>query len=126
MFAAADSIENLQQVQETVDYLTQAGCMCKTGCESKRCECKKGSLHCGPSCQCKNTFQYVAQTEVTEHELRNEDVLLHHNGDFDSEEELSELSELSDGVATTDEKDRIDALNRDVDELMEEIFGIPF
>ena len=53
-------------------------------------------------------------------------MLLHHNGDFDSEEELSELSELSDGVATTDEKDRIDALNRDVDELMEEIFGIPF
>ena len=48
VFAAADSIENLQQVQETVDYLTQ-GCMCKTGCESKHCKCKKGPLHWGPA-----------------------------------------------------------------------------
>ena len=123
-----DSIENLQQVQKTVDYLTQ-GCKCKTGCESKRCICKKVSLHCGPSCQCvncKNTLQYVAQNEETEHELRNEifeDMILDHDGDCDSEEELNELS---DGGATTDEEDRLDALNRDVDELMEAILGIPF
>ena len=115
-----DSPENLQQVQRTVDYLTQ-GCKCKTGCTTRRCKCKKENIQCGPSCQCincKNTYMYTTQSVENEEEI---------------EEELEEYRRLDDEVnsegpsdSESDEGERLLELNRDVDDIMEEVFGVPF
>ena len=32
------------------------GCVCKTGCATRKCGCKKRGVACGPSCKCRNTF----------------------------------------------------------------------
>ena len=69
-----DSEVNLQQVHRTVEYLTK-GCKCKTGCGTRRYKCIKGSLKCGPSCQCvncRNATMYIAQNSETEEELQEE------------------------------------------------------
>lgn len=45
--------ENINKIEGHIAYLMK-GCKCKTGCTTRRCRCKKGNLHCGPSCQCIN------------------------------------------------------------------------
>ena len=101
------------------------GCKCKTGCNSKRCKCTKTGLQCGPSCQCANcknikSFSPAKETEGELHEEiwqqmrddRNEDGLEDEfEGDFSS-----------DGETDSD----TDLLNKEVDDVMEEVFGIPF
>ena len=69
-----DTAENVQQVQCSVQYLTQ-GCKCKTGCTSRRCGCMKAELECGLSCKCvncRNTSSYTPLTQETEEELQEE------------------------------------------------------
>ena len=46
-----ETLDNIDRVQKCVQYLTK-GCNCTKGCATARCECKKNSLHCGPSCHC--------------------------------------------------------------------------
>ena len=123
-----DTEENLQQVHRTVDYLTQ-GCKCKTGCGTQRCKCMKGSLKCGPSCQCvncRNTTKYTAQNNDREEELLEEiyaEALLQQDRD-DAESEY-EIHSDREGYST-DEEDRLETLNQEVDQLMEDVFGVSF
>ena len=123
-----DSEENLQQVHRTVEYLTK-GCKCKTGCGTRRCKYVKGSLKCGPSCQCvnyRNTTMYIAQSSETEEEIQEEmyeQSRLYQEGD-DTESEEEGHSDKD--IYSTDEEDRLDELNQEVDQLMEDVFGIPF
>ena len=105
-----DSPENQQQVKRTVDFLTQ-GCRCKTGCSILRCKCKKQHVQCGPSCQCincKNTHGYNIQ-----------------QSDLEQESQESENdSEYEDIQQSSDEEKR--ELNEEVDNIMEEVFGVTF
>ena len=123
-----DTVENLQQIQRSVDYLMQ-GCKCKTGCTSRRCRCKKAELQCGPSCQCvncRNTSNYVPPTEETEDEVQEEirDQIQEEIQEDKCEEEYED-EDLSTGDEETD-SDEVQRLNREIDEIMEDIFGIPF
>lgn len=119
-----DSQENLQQVQKTVEYLTK-GCKCRTGCSTFCCRCKKQSLQCGPTCHCtncKNTSRYVTQNEETEQEIQqeiHEEVANEDENDFVLEGSTDEESGM-------DKSDRLDELNQEVDQMMEEIFGVKF
>ena len=118
-----DTEENVQQVHRTVDYLTQ-GCKCKTGCGTQRCKCMKGSLKCGPSCQCvnyRNTTKYTAQNNDREEELLEEiyaEAQLQQDGD-DVESEDRNIRSDREGYST-DEENRLEALNQEVDQLMED------
>ena len=126
-----DTTENIKQIQCSVKFLTQ-GCKCKTGCTSRRCRCKKAELQCGPSCQCincRNTSSYMPSIQETEDEVQEEireqiqeDI---QQGRHEEEYEDEELS-TGDEETDSDEVQRLEALNREVDDIMEEIFGIPF
>ena len=107
-----ESEENMKKVQQTVQYLTK-GCKCKTGCTTKRCLCQKGQTLCGPSCQCTNCRNTVSN-EITDQQLaeireqaRNEDEYLDEFSDFllDSDDETVRFDE-------------------EVDEIMEQVFGL--
>jgi len=107
-----ESPENLQQVQRTVEYLMQ-GCKCKTGCITRRCKCKKQTIQCGPSCHCincNNTPSFVSQPEQ---ELQAE------------QDDQTDSEDTSDKEMSSDEES-VDELNREVDMIMEEVFGVPF
>lgn len=122
-----DSEENLQKIQRTVDYITQ-GCKCKTGCQTRRCKCIKGILQCGPSClcvNCKNTLMYIAQNKETKREIQEEiyeETWLPQDGD-DTESEGERHGDTD--IYSTDEN-RLDGLNQEVDQLTEDVFGVPF
>ena len=106
-----------------MDYLTQ-GCRCKTGCTTCRCKCIKESTQCGPSCRClncKNIPSYITQPD-TEQELEEEiqEELQEHARQQDDHTDSEEFD------ITSDEDERLDELNRDVNIIMEEVFGVPF
>ena len=89
----------------------------------------KGSLKCGPSCQCvncRNTTKYTAQNNDREEELLEEiyaEARLRQDGD-DAESEY-EIHSDREGYST-DEEDRLETLNQEVDQLMEDVFGVSF
>ena len=98
-----DSPENLQQVQRTVEYLTQ-GCKCKTGCITRCCKCKKQTIHCGPSCHCincNNTPSFVSQAGQELQEEIVEDV----QEDYQTESEDTSDKEMSNDEESVDELD---------------------
>ena len=66
---------------------------------------------------CKNTHGYIAQPSDTEQELEEE--LQESIDQIDSEFEDIEYQ-------SSDEEARLLELNRDVDNTMEEVFGVPF
>ena len=89
----------------------------------------KGSLKCGQSCQCvncRNTTKCTAQNNDREEELLEEiyaEARLRQDGD-DAESE-DEIHSDREGYST-DEEDRLEALNQEVDQLMEDVFGVSF
>ena len=46
-----DSDENISRIRSTV-VLIKKGCGCKTGCITARCKCNKSGNYCGPGCKC--------------------------------------------------------------------------
>ena len=126
-----DTVENIQQIQRNVEYLTQ-GCKCKMGCTSRRCRCKKAELQCGPSCRCvncRNTSSYMPPTQETEDEVQEEiQDQIQEEIQEDRHEEEYEEEDLStdDDESDSDGAHRLEELNREVDDIMEDIFGIPF
>ena len=127
-----DSLENVQLIQRSVEYLTR-GCKCRTGCTSRRCRCNKAELQCGPSCQCvncNNTSSYLPPTQETEDEVQEEireqmrDEIQDRHEEYE-DEDLSTDSEETDNDELR-ERQRLEELNREVDDIMQEIFGIPF
>jgi hypothetical protein len=100
--------QNMDKVEELVSYLTK-GCKCKTGCTTRRCKCKKGSLQCGPSCQCMNCHNTDISTTVDEEVIH--EILHEIDGDeyYDFEDEKIESEEFAD--------------DHFIDELMEDVFG---
>ena len=42
-----------EKIQATLDFLSK-GCSCKTGCQTRKCGCKKASRSCGAGCECQN------------------------------------------------------------------------
>ena len=48
-----DSEENIKDVRSRVKLLT-TGCQCVTGCDTKRCGCRKNGKLCSAGCNCKN------------------------------------------------------------------------
>ena len=59
-----DSPEKVKTVEnQLVRVSPTKGCGCRTGCDTKRCGCKKRESYCGASCQCgsecKNNHQYA-------------------------------------------------------------------
>jgi kinesin family protein 4/21/27 len=64
--------ENRYKVKSRVDLLMK-GCSCKSGCDTKRCGCRKNGEACGPGCRCtcvncKNTEEKQATQNVAEME----------------------------------------------------------
>ena len=113
---AWDSPENLQKVQRTVDFLTQ-GCQCKTGCTTLRCGCTKEDIRCGPSCHCIN----CKNTKSTQKQSKGEQEIYQ-----EVLEEIKDLGEISDLETSDNEHEILDDLNREIDCMMEDIFGVPF
>ena len=110
-----DSPENLQKVQRTVDFLTQ-GCQCKTGCTTRRCRGTKEDIQCGPSCHCIN----CKKTKNTQQQSKGEQ-----EKDQEVLEEMKDQGDISDDLETTDDEHEIlDDLNKEVDSMMEDIFGV--
>ena len=69
---------------------------------------------------------YIAQSSETEEEIQEEmyeQSRLYQEGD-DTESEEEGHSDKD--IYSTDEEDRLDELNQEVDQLMEDVFGIPF
>ena len=69
---------------------------------------------------------YIAQNSETEEEIQEkmyEQARLYQEGD-DTESEEERHSDKD--IYSTDEEDRLDELNQEVDQLMEDVFGIPF
>ena len=95
-----DSEDNICEVRKRV-ALIRKGCACKTGCRTGRCKCKINGSQCGPGCKCLNC-QNVPVT----------------NSEKASGVEQVEESDLDDDSATDD-----DALDDEVDEIMEQVFG---
>lgn len=120
-----DTATNVHMVQSTVDYLTK-GCKCKTGCGTRRCKCKKDAKMCGPSCRCvncTNSMQYMIQQQTAEEicdEIQEEIREQEKDGEYEDEEYEDE--ELSDKEGNSDD----DKLDEEVNEIMEEVFGVPF
>ena len=48
-----DTEENRHKVKSRVDLLMK-GCSCKSGCDTKRCGCRKNGETCDPGCRCVN------------------------------------------------------------------------
>lgn len=79
-----DSDTNVTQIRERVS-LIRKGCGCKTGCQTSRCKCKKGSHYCGLGCKCqgcmnlpltsqsRNVVDLDVQTSSSESEIDFED-----------------------------------------------------
>ena len=69
-----DTPENMQSVRDRISVLLK-GCKCITGCESKRCSCKKRDAHCSEGCQCincRNTVHVPVPHDVSIPEDENE------------------------------------------------------
>ena len=123
-----DTPINVQQVQRTVDYLTR-GCKCKTGCDTRRCKCKKEGLQCGPSSRCvncRNTSQYVPQLQKTEKEIQEEiqeeirqELQKESHVDEYEDEELSSSNESDEETA-----DEIQGIDPEVDDIMEHLASL--
>ncbi|CAC5360391.1 unnamed protein product [Mytilus coruscus] len=82
-----DSPENLQKVINNIKLWT-AGCNClKSDCNSKICGCKKINMACGPGCKCgsscknKNVNSQVCNTEETEENTAETQVLYNSESD---------------------------------------------
>ena len=59
-----DSEDNITLIRDRV-ALIKKGCGCKTGCQTTRCKCKRGSHYCGPGCKCQGCINLpVPQTSV--------------------------------------------------------------
>ena len=59
-----DSGDNITLIRDRV-ALIKKGCGCKTGCQTTRCKCKRGSHYCGPGCKCQGCINLpVPQTSV--------------------------------------------------------------
>ncbi|SMN12413.1 hypothetical protein SPBRAN_863 [uncultured Candidatus Thioglobus sp.] len=41
-----------KKIQATLDFLNK-GCMCRTGCKTKRCSCQRSGRECGAGCECR-------------------------------------------------------------------------
>lgn len=101
--------EILQQIRMTLNFLDK-GCMCKTGCKTKRCSCQKNGRPCGAGCECRRCTNM--QISCLQHQ---EDTFEDDEEEQDSEEgdeqEDSEDEELQTEIITdmmTDEAATID------------------
>ena len=99
--------ENIQKSQERINYVLK-GCGCRTGCKTKRCNCKKNSSKCGPGCRCVNCSNLCSQTfasseEIVEIEEDNDNVL-HFLDEYDIDVEDSEAGSLSVASETDDQE----------------------
>lgn len=124
-----DTATNLQEIRRRVTYLTQ-GCKCRTGCDTHRCKCRKGGLRCGPSCRsinCRKILQFVPQLQEAEEEVQEEILegiryeLQDENHEEYEDDEISGVDEET----SSDEEQAISALDMEVDDIMEEVFGMP-
>ena len=59
------------EIQTTLTFLSK-GCMCKTGCKTRRCSCRKGDRLCGAGCECRGCTNSIA-TQAEELEVENEE-----------------------------------------------------
>ena len=98
--------EVIQQVKNTVEFLTK-GCKCKKGCGKKRaCGCvRKKKSYCGPGCECSGCvnlpFSQEIQQGSSDEEDSGSDVDATDSNGFSSEEELeteviTDMSEFPD------------------------------
>ena len=105
-----DTLENQTKAKERIEFVLK-GCKCKTGCTSKRCECKKSERMCGPGCQCLNCLN-----TSTHHENKGLDE--DHQMVVDSQEDSWESDDY---VEESDDDLEIDD---EVDEIMDFVFGV--
>ena len=63
---------------------------------------------------CKNTDKYKSEQPETEQELQDE------------VEESIDQNDSENEEVSSDEEERLADLNRDIDNIMEEVFGVPF
>ncbi|CAC5420144.1 unnamed protein product [Mytilus coruscus] len=116
-----DSPENLQKVINNIKAWT-AGCNClKSDCNSKICGCKKINMACGPGCKCgsscknKNVNSQVCNTEETEENTAETQVL------YNSESDASDF-----GDDTMDGSVFFELQNVDDDDLENIIFNFQY
>ena len=86
-----------KKVQATLDFLNK-GCVCKTGCHTKRCSCVKANRQCGASCECRGctNIQLRNPPELQEEEEREEEKQEQQEEQEQEQEEDEELEDYSD------------------------------
>lgn len=96
----------MEKVQNTLEYVLN-GCKCKTGCNTRRCKCKKAEKECGPGCQCTGCSNTIAPSPPIDEDLH----ILEVDDRLDRE---------SDDTSTEASDSDIDD---DIDRIFEEVFG---
>ncbi len=104
-----DTPENIAKVQSTLEHVLH-GCKCKTGCNTRRCKCKKAAKECGPGCQCTGCSNTPASSPPI-----NEDLQI-----LEIDDRLDRESDDASTEASDDDSDNID---NDIDQIFEEVFG---
>ena len=114
LYPVWDTDENMQAIITKVKQLT-SGCKCKRGCGTGQCGCKKSGRECGPGCACTN----CKNTQKDEQESNNDIVAQEQEIlDSDSEEEPEYVH-----YEHTDDTEYYENLEKEVDDIMKEIFG---
>ena len=47
-----EAVETSEKIQNTLDFLNKDR-LCKTGCKTMKCSCKKRGRECGSGCECR-------------------------------------------------------------------------
>ena len=68
-----DTEENRFKVKNRVD-LSIKGCSCRSGCDTKRCGCRRNGEACGPGCRCVNYTEGVAEMKASHYDTLQDDI----------------------------------------------------
>ena len=114
-----DTPENISKAKEIVNQ-TFSGCKCKTGCDTRKCSCKKNGGYCGPGCQCigcRNLPTSLPSSSMEQEPLQelevNERLEEHHSCNSKEAEMTTEES---------DDEEHYSSLQNEVEEHMRGIF----
>ena len=105
--------ENKEEVKDRLDYVLK-GCKCKTGCNTKRCKCKKCGRTCGPGCQCLNCVNSHHGNDSWDEEVNQLEV----EGQVDNETDEEYIEESDD-----EELPAIMYEDENINQIMASVFG---
>ena len=116
-----DTPENVAKVHHTLEYVFH-GCKCKTGCNSRRCKCKKNETTCRPGCQCIGCSNTPANAASNDQDNELQHLEMDQRPEESDDDFLIEASDKSDD----DIDDHMEYMYQDdddIDNIMQSVFG---